>query len=159
MSLKYQTWNIASKLRLGDHLRMLQLQALHQMTAQVVPREIHCGLHSIGHKLISNNHKMIGFEGTFHDHLVHPLCHGTETFHQLRLLKALPNLTFNVMGHIQLLHNIYNRAKPVFLRSHSKDFRPYIFLIFLNLPSFRLQPLPLVLSLQALVKSLSKSFL
>jgi len=90
------------------------------------------------------------------DHLVPtPLAMSRDIFHQPRLLRAPSNLALNParegaatasLGSLcQCLTTLM--GKNFFLISH------------LNLPSFSLEPFPLVLSLHTLVKSPSPSFL
>jgi len=90
-----------------------------------------------------------GVGGTFEEHLVPDILNWT------RLLKAPSNLALNTsidrasttsLGNL-FQHLITIIVKNFFLISH------------LNLPSFSLNLLPLVLSLQALLKSLSPPFL
>jgi len=80
---------------------------------------------------------------------------GRDTFHQTRLLKAPSNLGFNTsregadtasLGNLCQCFTTFI-VKNFFLRSD------------LNLPSFSLKPLLLVLSLHALVKSPSPALL
>jgi len=78
-----------------------------------------------------------------------------DIFNQTRLLRALSNLTLNVSRDGALTTSLSNlfqcfttfMVKNVFLVSS------------LSLPSFSLKALPLVLSYQTLLKSLSPSFL
>ena len=78
-----------------------------------------------------------------------PPCYGQGPFHQTRLLKAPSNLALNTWTTLgSLCQGLTTlRAKNSFPRSD------------LNLPSFSLKPLLLVLSLQALVKSPSPALL
>jgi len=78
-----------------------------------------------------------------------------DTFHQTRLLRAPSSLTLNTAREGAATASLGNlgqglttlMVKNFFLISH------------LNVPSFSLQPFPLVLSLHTLVKSPSPSFL
>ena len=80
---------------------------------------------------------------------------GRETFHQTMLLKAPSNLGLNTTREGAATTSLGNlgqgltalTVKTFFLTSN------------LNLPSLSLKPLPLVLSLQALVKSPSPALL
>jgi len=80
---------------------------------------------------------------------------GRDTFHWTRLLKAPSNVALNTSREgaaITALGNLFQTLTSLTV----KDF----FLIFgLKIPSLSLKPLPLVLSLHALVKRPSPSFL
>ena len=101
--------------------------------------------------LSSYNHRII--ERFIEDHVVLTPAVGRDTFHQIRLLKAWSNLALNTSSEGASTASLGNlcfttlKVKNLFLISN------------LNLPSFSLKTLPLVLSLHALVKSPSPSFL
>jgi len=97
-----------------------------------------------------------GLEGTFKGHLVQPPASmSRDIFNQTRLLRALSNLTLNVSRDGESTTSLGNLCQ-CFIALSVKNF----FLVSnLNLPSFSLKPLPLVLSLHALVKSPSPAFL
>ena len=110
---------------------------------------------SNNHRLqIKQNHRTIekfGLEGTFKGHLVQPPAMSRDIFTQTRLLRAPSNLTFNVSrdgASTTFLGNLFQ----YFTTLQQKIF----FLISsLNLTTFSLKPLPCVLSLQVLLKSLA----
>jgi len=90
-----------------------------------------------------------GWEETFQGHPVPPPAMGRDIFKEIRVLRALSNLAWNVsrdgaspttLGNLGQGLTTLN-VKNFFLRSSR------------NLPSFSLKPSPLVLSLHALVKS------
>ena len=96
-----------------------------------------------------------GLEGNSKGHLVQPPAMSRYIFSQTRLLRAPANLTLNVSR---------DGASPTSLGNLFQGFTTLIinnlFLMSsLHLPSSSLKPLPLVLSLQALLKSLAPSFL
>ena len=76
-----------------------------------------------------------------------------DIFHEVRVLKAPSNLTLNASrdgASTTCLGNLCQRPTPLIVTN-------VLLLSNLNLPSFSLKPLPLVLSLQGLAKSLSPS--
>jgi len=80
---------------------------------------------------------------------------GRDTFHQTRLLRASSSLALNTAREGAATVSLGNLFQCLATLTE-KNF----FLISnLNLPSFSLKPLPLVLSLLALVKSPSPAFL
>ena len=80
---------------------------------------------------------------------------GRDNCHQTRLLQALTNLALDAAREGAATVSLANLCRCL-TTSTVKNF----FLISsLNLPSFSLKPLPLVLSLQSLVKSSSPAFL
>ena len=76
---------------------------------------------------------------------------GRNTFHQTMLLKALSNLALNTARETASLGHLCQCLTTLTVKS-------FILLANLNLPSFSLKPLPLVLLLHALVESHSPAF-
>ncbi|KAK4816215.1 hypothetical protein QYF61_013453, partial [Mycteria americana] len=74
---------------------------------------------------------------------------GRDVFPQIRLLKALSNLNFNTSNDGAPTASLGNLSHCLTTRVLKKFFR----MSSLNLPSFTLKPLPLVLSLQAPIES------
>jgi len=102
------------------------------------------------------NHRIIecfGLEGTFRGHLAQTPC--SEQGHLTRLLRVPSILTLNVSrdgASTTFLGNLFQCFTVLMVKN--------LFLISsLNLPSLSLKPLLLVLSLQALLKIFSPSFL
>ena len=94
-----------------------------------------------------------GLEGTFKGPLVHPRpCN--EQGHPHRLLRAPSNLTLNVSGHGASTTSLGN----LFQCLTTLSIKHFFLTSSLKLPSSSFKPLRLVLSLQALLKSLSASF-
>jgi len=80
---------------------------------------------------------------------------GKDIFHDTRLLKAPYNLAFNIPregASTVSLGNLFQCLTTLIVNN-------FFLTSNLNLSSFSLKPLPLVLSLQALVKSPSPAFL
>jgi len=78
-----------------------------------------------------------------------------DTFHQTRLLKAPSNLALNTARKRAATASLGNMCQGL----NTLTVKNFFLISNLNLPSCSLQPLPLVLSLHALVKSPSPSFL
>ena len=89
-----------------------------------------------------------GLEGTLKTILFQPPAMSRDTFHQPRLLKALSSLALNLSR---------EGAATASLGTLCQGLTTLIMI--LNLPSFSLKRLPLVLSLRALVESPSPAFL
>ena len=95
----------------------------------------------------------LGLEGTFEGHLVQP--HSNKQGH-LQLDQAAQG---PVQPHLERfqgggIYHLSGQPIPVFHHPQCKKF----IIASVNLPSFSSKPLPLVLSQQALLKSLSPSF-
>ena len=91
-----------------------------------------------------------GLEGTLKNHLVQCLCRGQGHLSPIRLLKALSSLTLNTSKDWTSTtspDNLFQCLTTLIIKN-------FFLMSRLNLPSFSLKPLPLVLSLQALVKCL-----
>jgi len=80
---------------------------------------------------------------------------GRDTFHQTRVLKAPSNLCLNTASKEGATASL---GQPV-PGPHHLQSKEFLLIFNLNLPSFSLKPLPLVLSLHALVKSPSPALL
>jgi len=80
---------------------------------------------------------------------------GRDTFHHTRLLKALSNLALNPAREGAATAAVGNLCQGL----TTLRVKNFFLIANLNLPSFSLKPLPLVLSLHALVKSPSPAFL
>ena len=104
----------------------------------------------------SQNHRMARVERDFKDHLVPtPPALSRDVFHQTRLLRAPSNLALNTAREgaaTASLGNLFQCFTTLMLKNFFQTSN-------LNLPSFSLQPFPLVLSLHTLVISPSPSFL
>jgi len=101
------------------------------------------------------NTDWVGWEGTFKCHPAQPPAMGRDIFNQSRVLRAPSNLAWN---------GSRDGASPTNLGNLGQGFTTFLmknlFLMSsLNLPPFSLKPSPLVLSQQALLRSLSPSFL
>jgi len=92
-----------------------------------------------------------GLEGTFQGHPVQPSCTEQGIFNQIRLLRALSNLTLNVSRDGASTASLGNLCQGFTTLSIKKVF----FISSLNLPTFHLTALPFVLSQWALLRSLS----
>jgi len=101
----------------------------------------------MGHYRIT---EWFGLEGTFQGHLVQPPAMSRDIFNQTRLLRAPCNLAWDGASTTSL----GNLCQGFTTLSVKKFF----FMSRLNLPSFSLKPSPLVLLLEALLRSLSPSF-
>jgi len=96
-----------------------------------------------------------GWKGPLKVIYFNPPTMSRDIYHYIRLLRALSNLTLNVSrdgASTTSLGNPFQCFNTLMVKN--------LFLIStLNLPSFSLKPVALVLSQQALLKSLSPSFL
>ena len=101
----------------------------------------------------SQIHEWFALEGTFEDHLVQSLVMGRDIFPQITLLQAPSNLTLNTSSDGV---STVSSGQPVPVSHHPRHiiFLPYVQSKF---TLFHFNPLPLVLSLQTLIKSLSPS--
>ena len=79
---------------------------------------------------------------------------GRHMFHQTRLLKAPSSLALNTAREGAATTFLGNLGQGL----TALTVKNFFLISSLNLPSFSLKPLPLVLSLQALVKSPSPAF-
>jgi len=95
-----------------------------------------------------------GWEGTLKGHLVQPPAVSRNIFNQIRLLRVPSNLTLNVSSDGTLTTSVGNLSQGFTTLTVKKFFLKSS----LNLLFFSLKPLPLVLSLHALVKSPSPAF-
>jgi len=91
-----------------------------------------------------------GLEGTFKGHLVQPSAISRDIFNWIRLLRALSSLTLNVSRDGASTTSLGNLGQCLTTLS----VKNFSLLSSVNLPSLCLKPLPLVLSQQALLKSL-----
>ena len=111
-----------------------------------------CGVRGFGGRKIR---EWFGLEGTFGGHLAQLPAMSRDVFNWVRLLRAPSNLTLNVLRDGASTTSLGNLCQ-CFTTCIVKNF----FLTpILNLPSFSLETSPLFLSQQALLKSLSPSFL
>jgi len=92
-------------------------------------------------------------EGTLQIIWSNPRAVGRDTFHQPRVLRALSNLALDTAREGKT--SLGNLGQAITTLTGKNFF----LLSSLNLPSFSLKPLPLVLSLHALVKSPSPALL
>jgi len=99
---------------------------------------------------------MLGFEETFRGHLAQPPC--SEQGH-LQLDQVAQSPVQPGLEHFQGggSHNFSGEPVPVFHHPHGKKI--FFVISSLNVPSFNLKPLLLVLSQQALLKRFSPSLL
>jgi len=96
-----------------------------------------------------------GLEGTLKTISFQPRAMSRDTFHYTRLLKAPSNLALDTAregADTASLGNLFQCLNTLIIKN-------FFFITSLNLSSFSLKPLPLVLSLHALVKSPSPAFL
>jgi len=94
-------------------------------------------------------------EGTFQGHPVQPPCTEQGIFNQIRLLRAPSNLTLNVSRDGASTTSMGNPCQGLTILIVKNVFP----ISSVNLPLFGIKPFPLVLLQQALIKSLSPSFL
>jgi len=103
----------------------------------------------------SQNHRVVWVGMAFKGHLAQPPAMSRDIFNWIRLLRAPSNLAWHVPR---------DGVSPASLGNLGQGFtnvsiKNFFLTSSLNLPSFSLNPSPLVLSQQALLKSLSSSFL
>jgi len=90
----------------------------------------------------------LGWKGPYRSSSSSPPAMSRDTFHYTRLLRAPSSLALNIAGEGTATASLGNLCQcPVTL-----TVKNFFLLSTLNLPSFSLKPLPLVLSLHALVK-------
>jgi len=80
---------------------------------------------------------------------------GRDIFHQTRLLKAPSNLALNTAREGAATASLGNLCQGLTMLT----VKSFFLISIINLPSFSLKPLSLVLQLRALVKSPSPAFL
>jgi len=97
----------------------------------------------------------LGWKGPYRSSGSNPPAMGRDSFHQTRLLRAPSNLALNTAREGAATASLGNLCQGL-TTLMVKNFFP---ISKLNLPSFGLEPFPLVLSLHTLVKSPSPSFL
>ena len=104
--------------------------------------------------IIESQHDL-GWKGPYRSSSSNSPAMGRDTFHQTRLLKAPFNLALNSAREGAATASLGSLCQCVI----TLILKNFFLISNLNLPSFNLKPLPLVLFLQALVKSPSPAFL
>jgi len=89
----------------------------------------------------------LGWKGPYRPSRFNPFAMGRDPFHQPRLLPALSNLALNPAREGAATASLGNLGQGL----TALTLRNFFFVSNLNLPSFSLKPLPLVLSLHALL--------
>ena len=102
---------------------------------------------------VSQNHRIIKWFGSEGIIRIQPSATGRDTSHSIRLFKAPSSLAFSTAR--TGIHSCSGQALPVSHHPHRKE---HLLTSDWNLPSLRLKPSPLVLSLRFLIKSPSPSF-
>jgi len=109
-------------------------------------------------KAAFHNYRIIeqfGLERTFRGHLAQSPAVSRDIFNFIRLLRAPSSLALNVSRDGALTTSLGNLCQGFTILT----VKNFFFISSLNLLSFSVKPLPLVLLQQALLKSLSPSFL